>query len=171
MSALEILGAAALLLVPAIIGCAESSEQTWIAAPARDDFAPLSLALGARCGSLDCHGRVERNLRLYSKHGLRWSVDDVPAGDDTTFEEHDANYESVVLLEPEQLERVWRAAGAGSDGLTLVRKARGQEAHKGGAVFPSAQAGDRCLLSWLSGALDRLACEEVAEPPLSPFAE
>lgn len=170
MSAGRLLHAAALFAFAAS-ACAESSERTWIAAPPRDAFAPLSLALGARCGSLDCHGRVERNLRLYSEHGLRWSVEDVPAGDETTLEEHDANYESVVLLEPEQLGRVWQAEGAGSDGLTLVRKARGREAHKGGTVFPIGEAGDLCLLSWLAGAIDPFACEQVAEPPPSPFAE
>lgn len=159
-------------VVPLGLGsCSEASHEVSIALPPFADFIPLSSALGARCGSLDCHGQVERNLRLYSQFGLRESAEDVPDGDETTVEEHQANHLAVISLEPEQLAEVWLNDGRESLSLLLVSKARGQEAHKGGAVFLPDSAGDRCLLSWLSGSLDAVACEQVSEPPLSPFAE
>lgn len=109
-------------------------------------------------------------MRLYGELGLRLSADDVPAGDETTSEEHAENYFAVVALEPELLSDVWRDAGNGSQRLSLVRKARGDEAHKGGSIFVAGQPGDRCIQSWLSGEVDSALCEVAAELPTSPFA-
>jgi hypothetical protein len=77
----------------------------------------------------------------------------------------------VISLEPERLADVWRNGGEGAGELTLVRKARGREAHKGGSVLLPGSPGDRCLLSWLSRALDEPSCQQESELPLSPFAE
>jgi hypothetical protein len=163
---------ALVFVVPLGLGsCSEASHEVSLPLPPFDDFIPLSSALGIRCGSLDCHGQVGRNLRLYSQFGLRESAEDIPAGDETTVEEHEANHMAVISLEPEQLSLVWLNDGRGSLSLSLVSKARGREAHKGGAVFLAGSAGDRCLLSWLSGSLDAVACEEVSEAPPSPFAD
>jgi hypothetical protein len=140
-----------------------------LAVPPPDDFAPLSTALARSCGSLDCHGREAQNLRLYGEIGLRLDPTDIPGGDETTPLEHQANHDSVVLLEPELLSSVWLQAGRAAARLTLVRKARGQEAHKGGAVFPEGGDGDQCLLSWLAGNVDMEACARAAELPRSPF--
>jgi hypothetical protein len=149
--------------------CSAESGPSALTVPPPDDFALVSTALGARCGTLDCHGRVEQNLRLYGEIGLRLDAADVPGGDEATPLEHDANYQSVIALEPEVLSRVWRDGGSGADRLTIVRKARGQEAHKGGSIFAEGEAGDRCLLSWLAGATDVDGCSAAAELPPSPF--
>jgi len=153
-----------------MLACAAESGVSSLDVPPLDDFAPVSTSLGQRCGSLDCHGRVEQNLRLHGEIGLRLDPLDVPGGDETTPLEHEANYESILFLEPELLSRVWLEGGRGSDRLTLLRKARGREAHKGGAIFPEGAAGDRCIQSWLSGAPEIEACEAAAEQLESPFA-
>jgi hypothetical protein len=131
----------------------------------------VSTALATSCGSLDCHGRAGQNLRLYGSIGLRLDPEDLPGGEDDemTPSEHDANYRSIVAFEPEALSRVWLDGGRDPARLTLVRKARGREAHKGGSAFPEGGDGDRCLLSWLSGELDFEACTSAAELPPSPF--
>jgi hypothetical protein len=152
------------------LACSAEPGVSTLAVPPPDDFAPVSAALSAGCGALDCHGRAGQNLRLYGSIGLRLDLDDIPGGDETTAAEHDANYRSIVALEPESLSSVWLEGGRDPERLTLVRKARGREAHEGGAVFPEGEDGDRCLLSWLSGALDAGACMSAAELPLSPFA-
>src|SRR5687768_7895351 len=55
-----------------------------------------------RCASLDCHGQVARNLRLYSSRGLRLPNDAglLPGAGDTTQDELAANYQSILTLEP-----------------------------------------------------------------------
>jgi hypothetical protein len=42
--------------------------------------------------------------------------------------------------------------------LTVVRKARGEEHHKGGERIVPGDAADVCLLSWLGSAVDSDAC-------------
>jgi hypothetical protein len=129
------------------------------ALPDRATFSPVAQLLDVRCGSLDCHGTVARNLRLYGSAGLRWSPRDrplVPACD--TVDEGDQDYESVVGLEPEALSAVVAAGGVNPEQLTLVRKARGTEAHKGGQIWTQGDDSDRCLTSWLAGSADASAC-------------
>lgn len=156
-------------LVGFALACSTDYAVSTLAIPPPEDFAPVSEALAKSCGSLDCHGRAGQNLRLYGEIGLRFDPADVPGGEETTPFEHDANHRSVVMLEPETLSKVWLEGGRGAERLTLVRKARGAEAHKGGAVFPQGDTGDQCLLSWLSGGIDFEACEVAAELPPSPF--
>jgi hypothetical protein len=128
--------------------------------PARSAFDPVSDVLHTRCGSLDCHGSVARNLRLYGNNGLRLAPTDVPGeeGDSTTSAEYSANYAAVVGLEPELIDRVVRESGRDPELLTLVRKARNREVHEGGEALPAGSDGDRCVTSWLSGAPDLPAC-------------
>lgn len=149
--------------------CSADGGVSTLSVPPPDNFAPVSAALTNSCGALDCHGRAGQNLRLYGSFGLRLDPEDIPGGEDTSPSEHDANYRSVVALEPEVLSSVWLDAGRDPTRLTLVRKARGREAHEGGSVFPEGGDGDRCLLSWLSGALELQACTNAAELPVSPF--
>jgi hypothetical protein len=159
-------------LLPLLLACAtdvaEPGVRTLVIPPS-DDFAPVSTALAKSCGSLDCHGRLEQNLRLHGEIGLRLDPSDMPGGDETTALEHEANHVSVVALEPEVLSRVWLEGGRSAQRLTLVRKAQGREAHEGGAVFPAGGDGDTCLLSWLAGEVDVDACARAAELPPSPF--
>jgi hypothetical protein len=164
-------GSGATLGVTLGLACSAGSGFSTVSVPPPDDFAPVSAALAKSCGSLDCHGRAGQNLRLYGEIGLRLDALDLPGGDETTPAEHEANYYSLVALEPEALSSVWLAGGRDAARLTLVRKARGREAHEGGAVFPQGNDGDLCLLSWLSGAVDAAACERAAELPASPFEQ
>lgn len=125
----------------------------------REDFPLVAQTLVRHCGTLDCHGQRSRNMRLYGSEGLRWSATDTPqAPTCSTPDEYAQDYDSVVGLEPEVLEAVAADGGARPERLTLVRKARGAEEHKGGAPFLEGDAGDRCLTSWLRGQIDRASC-------------
>ncbi len=122
-------------------------------------FSPVATLLVVRCGSLECHGTVARNLRLYGSAGLRWSPTDrplVPACD--TSAEVAQDYESVLGLEPEALSAVVASHASSPDALTMVRKARGVEAHKGGQIWTAGDESDTCLVSWLAGAANANAC-------------
>jgi hypothetical protein len=133
------------------------------ALPDRVSFPPVAELLDVRCGSLDCHGTVARNLRLYGSAGLRWSSNDrplVPTCD--TQDEDDRDYESVVGLEPETMSAVVAAGGMAPERLTLVRKARGTEAHKGGRVWTKGDDSDTCLTSWLAATPNSNACAKAA---------
>ena len=128
-------------------------------------FPAVAIFLEHRCGTLDCHGQVGRNLRLYGFDGLRLDPADVPGGQDTTGAEVDADFRSVVGLEPEVLHAVVADGGAHSERLTLVRKGRGSEHHKGGALVTPGDAQDRCLLGWLANAVDAVACADALKAP------
>jgi hypothetical protein len=146
--------------VPAPVS--NSSTEHALAAPARDGFPRVADALVATCGTLDCHGQLGRNLRLYGNHGLRLARTDDPGGAPTTAEEYDASYWSVIGLEPETLDEVVRAHGADPERLSLVRKPRGTERHKGGTLMQAGDALDRCLRSWIEGDVDAAACMVAA---------
>jgi hypothetical protein len=126
------------------------------------DFRPVSTMLGARCGSLDCHGQRSRNLRLYSGRGLRLSPDDSSGHGGTRAAEHDANLVSVVGLEPELIARVVREHGRDPERLTLLRKATGREAHTGGTILAADDPGIACVRGWLAQVDDDEACELAA---------
>ncbi|HWZ92999.1 MAG TPA: hypothetical protein VNW92_29240, partial [Polyangiaceae bacterium] len=81
------------------------------------------------------------------------------------------NYQSVITLEPEILALVLREHGDQPERLTLVRKGRGSEAHKGGAAIAVGSTSDRCILSWLSSTLDEAACTDGALIPQRPAAQ
>jgi hypothetical protein len=150
------------LLLATFASCAAPApgDRSSLAVPPREGFEPVSELLQTRCGSLDCHGQMGRSLRLYGADGLRFDSNDLPGQDGglTRATEHDANYASVVALEPEMLSSVLRDGGRNPERLTLIRKARGSEEHVGGAATPPASDGDRCLVSWLSAAVDVSAC-------------
>jgi hypothetical protein len=97
-----------------LIACARpGAEDRSFSVPPRENFDAVSSVLHARCGSLDCHGRKERNLSLHGKNRLRLSPDDRPGVDGGVTEggEHDANYASVVGLEPELMAQVHAERG------------------------------------------------------------
>lgn len=155
----------------AVAGCGPESVTESEAVPSEQQFSAVSEALSNRCGSLDCHGSAARNLRLYGEFGLRLGAD-VPGGEAASEREHHANYLSVISLEPELMAEfaslgVEEARGAASR-LSLVRKARGTEHHKGGAVFPKGSDGDTCVVSWLGGDTATPSCEAAAALPIRP---
>jgi hypothetical protein len=142
-----------------------------LAAPARATFEPVDDVLQTTCGTLDCHGQLGRNLRLYGGRGLRLSPKGNPADDPTTPEEYDHSYWSVIGLEPEVMSDVVEDGGQHPERLTLVRKARNLEHHKGGKLFVEGDERDRCLTSWLAGAVDLTSCKigkELLRPGAPP---
>lgn len=130
--------------------------------PDRASFAPVGDLLVMSCGTLDCHGKVERNFKLYGFDGLRLSPNDrsgkAPA---TTARELDADYGSLVALEPELTSAVVKEGGARPERLTFVRKARNAERHDGLQIFKPGGEDDRCVTSWLAGAVDTPACNSA----------
>ena len=137
-----------------------------IVAPSAASFPAVATFLEQRCGTLDCHGQVGRSLRLYGFDGLRLDpTGDVPGAGSTTTDEVDADYQSVVGLRARILAAVVQDGGARPERLTLVRKARGTEHHKGGALITPGDAQDRCLTSWLAGAVDEVACADALTTP------
>ncbi|MCE7894545.1 MAG: hypothetical protein DYH12_33400, partial [Sorangiineae bacterium PRO1] len=151
-----------------VAACSVVSEQKTFDAPSPEGFHRVSEMLHARCGSLDCHGQAGRSLRLYGSMGLRLDPSDVPGVPRKTADpaEAEANYVSVLALEPEILAAVFQDGGRDPERLTLVRKGRLLESHKGGEALDA--LGRRCFVSWLEGAVDGAACNAaavLARPP------
>lgn len=138
----------------------------------RKTFPKVGQALARRCGSLDCHGTLYRNFRIYGYGALRLQTGDVPDDSKTatnqklaTPAESDATYDALVSLEPELTRNVLLSHGAGLDNLTLVRKGRGEERHKGGTLILRGDDADKCLVGWLSGTPDEAACDRAMVEP------
>jgi hypothetical protein len=135
------------------------------ALPDASTFPPVAELLSVRCGSIDCHGTPARNLRVYGSTGLRWLPGDRPFYPVcNTPEEDTQTYDSVVGLEPEAMSAV--VAGGAPSLLTLVNKARGTEAHKGGQIWTTGDDSDVCLTSWLQGRPDPEDCKSGVESAL-----
>jgi hypothetical protein len=151
------------LAIPVAVACSgppPAGHYVPQALPDAASFGPVAGMLDVRCGSLDCHGTVGRNLRVYGSAGLRWSKADRPLAPlcDPAAEVAQ-DYESVVGLEPEPLSAV--VQGADPSELTLVRKPRGAEAHKGGTVWSPGDDSDTCLVAWIQGKPKPAACERA----------
>ena len=158
MNALRVMPAASLL---ALCACAvpASDSRTEAMVPDRDSFAPVAQVLVHECGTLDCHGSAYRNLRVYGNEGLRLAASERPLMPAcTTGDEVEQDYVSVVGLEPERMTAVVEDGGSDPQRLTLMRKARGTEHHKGGAPITEGDEADRCLTSWLASDTDQAAC-------------
>lgn len=133
------------------------------------EFNPVADLLGHSCGTLDCHGNVQRNLIIWSCYGLRLDGQ-VPGcrsmgGTNTTQDEYNATYRSLVALEPAVMTDVVLNDGADPNELTFVRKAFGEESHKGGTIFPLSlpdgggpSLPDVCISSWLASNTNTAAC-------------
>jgi len=153
-----------------IEACAPSVEQqtnqerSLLSAPSQADFPEVGNALELHCGTLDCHGQKGRNLRLYGYGGLRLSASQTPSGDPTTPQEIDASYASLVGLEPETISQVV-SRRLDPDQLSLVRKMRGIERHKGGQLVRQGDALDRCVVLWLTALFDPAPCADVVNAP------
>jgi hypothetical protein len=131
-------------------------------APPRANFERVADAMQPHCGTLDCHGQAGRNMRLFGGRGLRLSPGANPLDGDTTPAEYDATFWSVVGLEPETMTAVLEDKGADPERLSLIRKARGHERHKGGTLMNAGDPLDQCLTSWLAGALTEGPCQVAA---------
>jgi hypothetical protein len=142
-------------------------------APPATGFEAVADALQPHCGTLDCHGQVGRNMRLFGARGLRLDPTGDPADGSTTPAEYNATYWAVVGLEPEIMTAVVRDQGANPERLSLIRKARGHERHKGGTQMQMGDDLDRCLTSWLSGTIATTNCRaatmfDAPGGPLTP---
>ncbi len=132
--------------------------------------------LDHRCGSLDCHGQATRNLVMWGCNGLRLDPNEtglVPGcrasgGKNTQPQEYEASYRSLVGLEPAVMTEVVTNGGANPELLTFVRKARGWDAHKGGALITPGDVQDQCITSWLAGNADSNACTQAQDPTKFP---
>lgn len=130
----------------------------------------VSRVFEKRCGSLDCHGGTNRNMRIYSSDGLRLPNDAGlgPGGGDTTLDEITANYQSIMTLEPEATNDV--VAGTGDPySLLVVKKPLEIEKHKGGQSIRRGDDAERCIVSWLKedllNPIDVGACQRASVFP------
>jgi len=165
-------------LVAAAVACqfAPSDARIGIDAPDFGQFETGGVGdfMDHRCGSLDCHGQTTRNLVMYGCYGLRLDPDDTglapgcraAGGVDTQDDEYQASYRSLVGLEPAVMSEVVDNGGAHPELLTFIRKARGWDAHKGGALVVPGDDQDNCMTSWLAGNVNSTACANaIAETP------
>ncbi len=136
--------------------CVDAAAVITVKCPPEEDFKKVSPVLEQRCGTLDCHGNPGRPLRIYGSIGLRApdkneakNPNYYPGGSEpTTDNEISLNYRAVCALEPEIMAEV--VSGTKKvEQLTLVRKPRLSEKHKGGRVWDQGKPGDRCLTDWL----------------------
>ena len=161
------------ILALVAVGCVSTDDAAPAAfdCPDSADFPLVSQVVERRCGTLDCHGDPSRPLRIYGRSGLRLDFQDPGDNPDVTGSETptnalelEQNRASLCGLEPEKMAAVV-AGDEPPETLTIVRKPRLTEAHKGGRVFVVDQPGDRCLLSWLEGDVDTGACVEELQIP------
>ncbi len=178
--ALAALAAGTALVAP---GCLSDEElgRAAIDCPSENGFRVVSQVLERRCGTLDCHGDGSRPFRVYGRTGLRRPETEAsyaelyPGGADftqyrtggtepTSDREVADNRLSACGVEPELMAEV--VAGDGElESLTIVRKPRLTESHKGGFVWKEGGQGDKCLTSWIHGSVDALSCTgEIKRP-------
>jgi hypothetical protein len=63
-----------------------------------------------------------------------------------------------VGLEPSVMSYVVANHGSDPELLTFVRKARGEETHKGNQLIVPGDVQDQCICSWLTGTTNQTAC-------------
>jgi hypothetical protein len=120
-------------------------------------------------------GCVDASITDYGQYYSGGSITTTPS-------ERLANWESMCGLEPEVTTIVYCCTTERCtpfdyeancpDGekfdpsrLTLVRKARLTEKHKGGKVFPIGSDGDQCITKWMKGDYDVKKKDEVVKAP------
>jgi hypothetical protein len=159
----------AVLFASAVVACffacstPPSDARIGVEAPSRANYPPVADLLDHSCGTLDCHGTVQRNLVMWGCYGMRLDPTATPGcrsmgGTNSTPAEYDDSYRSLVGLEPAVMSDVVANHGANPNELTFVRKAFGEEAHKGGLVFQLGSDADTCIASWLAGTTNTTAC-------------
>jgi hypothetical protein len=170
--------ATALLTAGAMSSCSAvpGDQRIGIDAPSGSEaqFGLVGEYLANRCGTLDCHGQMSRSFRVYGCQGMRLDPKAIPVcspplgGSVTSPAEHAATYRSLVGLEPTVMSEVYDNHGAHPELLTFVRKARGIEAHKGGALITPGDNQDICVTSWLAGSTNQMACGLAVGFPMIP---
>jgi hypothetical protein len=98
-------------------------------------------------------------MRLFGYSTGRLLATDAPLSVGTTDAELAENYRGVVGLEPEVITAVVASGGTNVQRLSLFRKGRGLDNHKGGVRMSAGDPLDKCLVSWLAGKLDTASCD------------
>lgn len=162
-----------LCLFLTLVGCsgdlATPGAPSQLSVPPRSAFPPVADAIQLHCGTLDCHGQIGRNMRLFGQYGLRLNSTDDPLGQPTSDAEYEASYASVVGLEPEAMSKVVQQQALPNT-LAMIRKPLGIEKHKGNQLMVDGDPLDRCMIGWLVGTPDENACTTVsqAQRPFPP---
>jgi hypothetical protein len=146
----------AVMLVWPVSCSPPANARIGVDAPSEALWPPVENLLAYRCGSIDCHGSPQRNFVIWSCYGLRLDEDAAPGcrnmgGTNTTPEEYDDTFRSLVGLEPAVMTQVVQSGGADMDLLTFVQKARGEQSHKGGKLWDAGAPEDLCVSQWLAG--------------------
>jgi hypothetical protein len=158
--------------------CPKTDATIQTAAQLAVEFRPVNNMLERRCGTLDCHGDVARPFIVYGQNGLRRIGDHLNQEDLTAPQQYFTGglqptlqyellgtYQSACGLEPEQMDAVVKGAEP-PETLTLIRKPRLEEKHKGGRIWSSGSVnGDKCLVGWVTGALNPESCIKELEAP------
>ena len=90
---------------------------------------------------------------------MRLSPTDVPGQSPTTAAEYEADYESVIGLEPEILSEVVMQGGSDPTRLRILSKPMGLIEHKGGTLIQVDDPQYTCIVSWLSQSVNATACQ------------
>lgn len=163
----------------ALVRCSSvaSDDRIGVDAPSgsQQQFWPVADYLDQRCGTLDCHGTIGRNLRIWGCEGMRLDPKSTPLSclrpNQTTAAEYNATYRSLVGLEPAVMSYVFDHQGQDPELLTFVRKARGIESHKGGTLITPGDPQDNCITSWLKGKTDVTQCAMAITYPMFPMGD
>lgn len=151
-----------------VFACPDKAAFTGISPGGGDAVPAVSSYMERRCGTLDCHGSALIPMRLYGQLGRRHPDEkNIPGGVATTPMELEANYGAVCSVEPEKMAEQAQSLGQTAETLLIVRKARGTEGHKGGALIIKGDSADSCILGWLSKrGLESVAedCKKAIEP-------
>ncbi|NUO48857.1 MAG: hypothetical protein HOV80_08375 [Polyangiaceae bacterium] len=152
-------------------GCLGESDSAPLGynCPTGENFEIVSQVFERRCGTLDCHGDPSRPLRFYGRGGLRLRLPDgsgPPSGTQigTTPVEINENRFSACGLEPEIMDNVVAGRDV-PESLTLIKKPRLIEAHKGGQQLAEGSLADTCIISWIQGAVNEAACDRALLEP------
>jgi hypothetical protein len=156
---------ASALTVLLLLGCPAIPEQEEIAIELGDvdSFSTyVQPVIRDTCTSLDCHGKIERPLRLYAIWGLR--IDSSQRDMPETSEEMAANADAMFTMDPDLL------AGESLVLLKPLAVDAGGMKHEGDDIFETRDApGFVCLQAWLDGELStdtaaQAACQDAAVP-------
>jgi hypothetical protein len=157
-------------LLVGIAGCSgpKDGQVTTLEMPDDMTFPPVSDMLEVSCGTLDCHGAIDRNFRLYGFYGVRLSRDDVTGLGSTSVDEYQANYVSLISVAPEALRAIVASHGQGFDHWIVITKGTNAEVHKGGQRMKPNSPAYNCLKSWVLGAVDMNACSDATGSVMPP---
>lgn len=166
----------ALLAVLALVGCASSPDDSSEPRLVVADIDPASYVahvqpvVERKCGSLDCHGQPARGLRVYGENGLRLpnAAGRTPGEGATTPEEARATYDSILGLQPEltnELAAKKDRTPADAYQLVFLTKPLALERHRPGRSLAKGEPAEQCMVSWLIGATDPLACDAATKAP------